>query len=189
MRLYDTDKVIVPVPSLNITNEMVTHHHERTNAHIDRVIKHASTIERKFKKHSGIKEQAMKHDCSKFKAPELNPYILLSWKKKCEKEKCPCEFSPIQLKAIEKAIIHHITKNSHHPACHMKVKDVKEGLLPLDATKMPSIDIAEMCADFLAVADELGTDALDWADKIIDTKYTFTKEQISDIYEILNAIQ
>ena len=187
MRLYKADKVIIPVPTLNITNEMIKHHHDRTNEHIDRVISRATEIERKFKKHKGVKEQARKHDQSKFESPELNPYILLSWKKKCEHEKCPCKFSPIQLKAIKKASLRHITKNIHHPECHMLVRDVEEQKLPLDATKMPTEAIVELCADWQAIADELGTDALDWADNVIGNKYTFTKEQISDIYEILNA--
>ena len=190
MRLYNSDKVIVPEPTLQISNEMIKHHTERTKSHIDKVVRHAATIERKFKKHKGIKEKSLKHDCSKFEAPELNPYILLSWKHKCKKEKCPCKFNPIQLEAMKKASLHHITKNDHHPEAHMKVRDVKayDGTIPLDATNMPSISLVEMCADFLAMSEELGTDARDWADKVVGNKYKFTKEQVSDIYEILNAI-
>ena len=54
-----------------------------------------------------------------------------------------------------------------------------------DATAMDTISIAEMCADWAAMSEELGTGLLEWVDKNIDVKWRFSQYQKRSIYKLL----
>ena len=55
---------------------------DRTKKHIDLVQKAAKKIVDKYPEFSELTKQVKKHDKSKFKEPELTPYISLTWRKK-----------------------------------------------------------------------------------------------------------
>jgi hypothetical protein len=58
----------------------------------------------------------------------------------------------------------------------------------VDASKMPDVSLAEMCADWMAMAEEKGTNPLTWAEKNVNIRWKFTEGQTKKIYEILNTI-
>jgi hypothetical protein len=45
-----------------------------------------------------------------------------------------------------------------------------------------------MCADWMAMAEEKGTNPLTWAEKNVNIRWKFTEGQTKKIYEILNTI-
>lgn len=52
-------------------------------------------------------------------------------------------------------------------------------------TGMPDLDVAEMCADWMAMSKELGGTPKDWADKNVNVRWKFTEAQKKLIYEII----
>jgi len=165
---------------------------ERTNAHIELVRKYCRVLSevKGFEKLSSIGET---HDQSKFSTPEIESYVWLTWDKKCKSEKVEFELPEEIKRDIIKATEHHILNNRHHPEFHQSNKhallnDKNRDGIPsktVDATKMPNLDLAEMVADWLAMSEELGTSAKDWADKNINTRWKFTEEQSSLIYTLI----
>lgn len=82
--------------------------------------------------------------------------------------------------------------NCHHPEYYAedaelnyRDRDEKPEKI-IDATKMQDLDIAEMCADWLGMAEELGDNAKDWADKNVNVRWKFTDNQTDLIYRIIN---
>ena len=190
MKIYNSNKIDV-VPALKITQEMIDHNVKRTTKHIEDVKKHAKIIATKLPKHKKVVELSDTHDASKFEHPEKDAYHLIAWKYKCKQEGIPCVFNKRQLKSMKDASYHHITHNKHHPEYWVKRREIKANkpespFIPLDATKMKTENICEMCADWLSMSEELKNDPRDWADKVIGKKYKFTNHQVSTIYEILN---
>lgn len=51
----------------------------------------------------------------------------------------------------------------------------------IDCTKMEETYLYEMCADWAATSEEMGTDLMGWYDKVVNTKFMFTEEQIKII--------
>lgn len=85
---------------------------------------------------------------------------------------------------------HHVLNNSHHPEFH---SDKRVGVINrsdrdkppseiIDATKMPDIDIGEMCADWFSMSEEKKSNPKDWADKNVNKRWKFTDEQKDLIY-------
>jgi hypothetical protein len=147
------------------------------------------------------------HDASKFEEPEKTPYISITWRHKLEDERG--EFDPIKDKGYQtpgllakedenRATLHHITTNSHHPEYHLKSKskaniddkgrdNSKECV---DASMMPDLDIAEMVADWQAMSWELGTNtARDWFNKQKDVRWHFSKSQEQLIDKLLGVFE
>jgi len=58
----------------------------------------------------------------------------------------------------------------------------------VNATAMPDVYIAEMCADWMAMSEELSSRPQDWADMNVNVRWKFTDEQVELIYNILNKI-
>jgi hypothetical protein len=181
----------------DITNEMETWFEERTNRHINLVKKYAKLVEEydpeTFK---GLTKQVENHDELKFKEPERTPYIKLTWQHKSDNYKGYKTPGTIDNKEINKATLHHILNSDHHPEFWQAKK---EGLLNtndrdeipkeiVDATKMPDINVAEMCCDWLAMSHELGTSVKDWADKTVNKRWKFTNHQKDFIYDLINNI-
>ena len=91
---------------------------------------------------------------------------------------------------------HHVLNNRHHPEFHGdRTKNVinlsdrdKSTSEIINAERMSNIDIAEMCADWLAVSEERGTVATDWADKNINVRWKFIPEHVDLIYELIGAV-
>jgi len=171
---------------------------KRLNNHIDLVQKYIKRIEKAYpEKFKGLIEQCENHDASKFKEPERAPYIEISWRHKHDNYDSYKTPGDLTKEDENQATLHHITENKHHPEYWC---DRKENLLNkedrddipdeiVDATKMPNKYIAEMCADWSAMSEELGKNTpREWADKNIGKRWKFVPKQKELIYEILDKI-
>lgn len=82
---------------------------------------------------------------------------------------------PETYRAMMRAVVEeHVHSNKHHPEFWSGglVSDSRQ-----DATKMPVIYILEMCADWAAMSEEMGTSLLDWEKKNVGSRWIFTPEQ------------
>ena len=160
---------------------------KRTKMHIDLVQKYAKIIEEQFpSKMSGLTDQASKHDASKYDSPEYEPYLYVSWKHKCKDNGVDFNVPNDIEKEMDEATGHHIKNNRHHPEFHSD-KDISSGK-KVNATKMTDVDVGEMVSDWLAMSEEKGTDPKEWADKNVNVKWEFSKDQEELIYEIIDKI-
>lgn len=178
-----------------LTDEMKVTFYERTYEHIWRVQKWSGLIESvNFPEIDNITLciESKKHDQSKFQAPELDPYILITARYK---------YPAIILSEVEKqqcllATYHHIKTNKHHPEywdnstkldC-LNTQDRDLPAKPVNAEKMPLTYVACMLADWLAMSEELGTSAHVWADRTIGIRWFFSNYQINFIYKVLDLV-
>jgi hypothetical protein len=149
--------------------EKAKHFYKRTNRHISLVKKYADRMCRSF---PGLKQVALEHDRSKFEEPELFPYIDISWFYRCKG--LGEEFKPKHSEDERKAATeHHLKHNEHHPEYWG------------DVTKMPPLYLAEMVADWCAMAEETSTDPREWAMKNIGVRWNFNPGQEKLIYKLL----
>lgn len=179
---------------MTYTSEMEKWFKKRTKRHINLVKKWANKIEKfdpvTFK---GLYDRAQFHDASKYGEFERVPYIFISWDYHCkEGDGQAFPLSDSIKKEMDKASKHHIKMNRHHPEYYAedaelnyRDRDEKPEKI-IDATKMQDLDIAEMCADWLGMAEELGDNAKDWADKNVNVRWKFTDNQTDLIYRIIN---
>ena len=173
--------------SSKITPEMEEWFEKRTAKHIALVQKCAKKIDDYGKgRFSGLVGSASVHDDSKYKDPERKPYIRLSWQHKSDNYKSYKTPGHIADKEIDAATLHHIRNNEHHPEYWDKQDPAPK---VIDATKMPNVYVAEMVADWMAMSEELGSSIKDWADKKVNVRWKFTKEQKKLIYELIDAIE
>jgi hypothetical protein len=177
--------------------EMVNLFYSRTERHIVLVQKYAQIIYEYFDRVSAeLVTNAFKHDASKYQPPEYTPYVYLTWGKQNNMDftsicrKMPeCKIhgfrTPRDIQtAIDKATLHHITTNKHHPEYYApNVSDDKNKIII--ATAMDLISLAEMCADWAAMSEELGTDLVKWAYEKIGVKWRFHPHQKRDIADFL----
>lgn len=191
-----------------ITQEIKDWYYKRTNNHIKLVQKYCQKIYDSYcLTFPEIVTYGNTHDQSKLKDPEIKPYTLITWNYYCNNNKLPFDTSDFK-EEMNKAAEYHILNNPHHPEYW---QDEKENLINkddrdknlttidsktgktfytkiIDATKMPDIHIAEMCADWAAMSEERGNTPFEWAEKVINKRWKFTDKQIQLIYEILNKI-
>jgi hypothetical protein len=176
----------------------------RTKNHIRFVQKYCGKIYKHDpKKFKGIIDRGRTHDESKFKEPELDPYVLIAWRYKCKRDKKDFAGYIGDSKAMEEAekemvaaTEHHIKHNPHHPEYHTeqtgdlinKENRDKPPEKMIDATEMKDLDIGEMVADWCAMSEELADDPIKWADKNVNVRWKFTDEQKKLIYELIKAI-
>lgn len=195
------DELIRLASFSEITDEMRKHFDERTDMHINLVQKYCKKIADIFgDDFEGIIERGKEHDASKKKEPELEPYIFLTWDYKLKREgnENGAEFSQEIEDIMNEATNLHVQTNNHHPEFHCPKKKRnminrknRDGIPEemIDATKMPILDIGELCADWCAMSEEKGTNTpQEWADMNIDKRWKFKDEQKKMIYEILNKI-
>jgi hypothetical protein len=178
-----------------ITDEMREYFEERTNKHIERVIKYADLVVERYFEFERLTEIVQKHDASKFLNPELDPYIYNTWNYKCKREGIEFNIDLNTMNDMHKATLLHVKTNRHHPEFWT---DQVENIINKDnrdepaeivfAEDMPRIFVAEMVCDWLAMAEELGTDPYEWAEKNINIRWEFTPEQVDLIYDILDNI-
>ena len=177
------------------SKEMKDFFDKRTNKHVSLVQKFAAKIADKFPELSAVVEQANIHDESKYKSPEYEPYLYITWQYK--QRDAGKEYNIPDHIDDSAATLHHITHNSHHPEFHDPDADEKSlnkkdrDALPdkmTDATKMPDIDVAEMVADWCAMSEEKGGIPKEWAEKVIGKRWKFSKHQTDLIYKLINAI-
>ena len=173
--------------------EKVAYFMERTQEHIDRVKSAVYKIVTAYPEYEGLVEIAEEHDASKFEAPEKEPYIELTWLKKIG-EKAEGELAD----QITQATLHHIKNNEHHPEYHLEDKSKAnlsstnrdESIEVVDATRMPDTALAEMVADWQAMAEELGTNtAREWFDDVKEVRWHFSEEQAELIDKLLKVFE
>jgi len=175
--------------------EKEKHFEDRTRKHIALVQKAAkkiATANPEFKEFDemALLTQVENHDASKFEEPERTPYIELSWRKFVGNN----EADP----NVNKATLHHITTNAHHPEFHLEDKsqaniskdDRDKSDIVIDATKMDALSLAEMIADWVAMSEELKTNtAREWYDEQKDVRWHFSKEQDALIDKLLAVFE
>jgi hypothetical protein len=163
---------------------------KRTTEHINRVKLNALTIYRhdpmRFKL---LLSQAEKHDTSKFEEPEFTPYIQLSYYYMCKNKGIEYETSSDIKEQIIDAVFHHIKNNKHHPEYYFDSTKRERHDQIIDARRMPIISIAEMVCDWKAMSQELDNSVVDFANTVINKKYTFSSEQVILIYELIGALK
>jgi len=169
---------------------------KRTNKHIESVQKYCKKIADYDDRFKGLVEQAKDHDQTKFKDPEVDPYVYTTWKYKCKDDgtefECPKEMEDKMTEATE----HHIKNNSHHPEFHCDketnlINENDRDTPPeemIDATKMPDLDLAEMAGDWMAVSEERGNSPKSWADKNVNVRWKFNDNQKDLIYELIKEV-
>lgn len=182
-----------------VTQEMFDHFRKRTNLHISLVQKYLQKIIdlKDPRLDNSILKQEMTHDQSKFQEPEIGPYIYVNWsyhQKDLNKKFDPPEEIKNQMQA---ATFHHVKTNLHHAEAWDK-NATEESINPkdrdkvpdkmVDATSMPLTYVASMVADWLAMSSEKKTNPYEWAEKNINKRWKFNKDQVKLIYDLLDKI-
>jgi len=160
--------------------EMVSFFKQRTQEHINRVSKYM----KKLKGFPGLEsselaKRAREHDKDKYSDSELVlPYIWITeyYRVKNEEDSVPSDLQA-QYDLASDASDKHVHRNLHHPEAHSSPTD------------MELIDLAEMVADWSAMAEELGEgSARKWAEKNVGSKWKFSPEQEETIYDLIDWI-
>jgi hypothetical protein len=182
------------------TNQaMIDHFVKRTNFHIDLVNKYLQKIidlnDPRFD--SKILEKEKVHDQSKFKDPEVGPYLHVNWSylmKENGKVYNPPEDIKRQMHA---ATFHHIKTNKHHADFWdnnlemSNLNSTDRDKVPdkiVDATSMPPTYIASMVSDWLAMSAEKHTDPYKWAEQNVNKRWKFNEDQVKLIYDLLDKL-
>lgn len=169
---------------------------KRTDRHIKLVQKYCEKIADYDDLFKDLIERGKVHDQSKYKDPEIEPYIYVSWDYKCKDDGVDWKPPEGMDERMNKATHHHVTTNPHHPEFHSD-KDAelinkndrdKPPEEMIDATKMSDLDLSEMVADWCAMSEEKGNTPHSWADKNVNVRWKFTDEQKDLIYELLDAV-
>lgn len=169
---------------------------ERTNRHIGLVNKYIGKIADVDHRFVDLLDRIGDHDSTKFEEPELEPYIFIAWQYKCKDDDVDFDVPEELNDEMTAATNHHVKNNRHHPEHHSD-QDVqfinradrdKPPEQMVDATKMPDMDIAEMCADWMAMSEERGNAPQDWAKSNINIRWKFTPEQEGLIYHLLDNV-
>jgi len=135
------------------------------------------------------------HDYTKFSDELYEPYVYLTWKKKCEKEGIDYSYPSGMSSEIIIATEKHITMEPHHPEYYdsefggINSFNRDEVIFTVDATTMPNRYIMEMVADCKAVGDEMGNSVRSWFDKQIGNRWKFNKKQIYLIYKCIDILE
>lgn len=171
----------------------------RTRKHIALVQKWAKFIEYVDPQFAGLYNRTLVHDQSKFEEPEHTPYIYITWDYKCKADKIPYTMPADMKEKGNEATYHHVKNNTHHPEFFDPTTTLEETLnqgnrdgLPtkmVNATAMAPMDIAEMCADWLAVSEERGTKARDWANNNVNKRWKFNDDQVALIYRLIGKTE
>lgn len=179
-----------------ITKEMRDHFESRTNDHIKRVQDAARDL---AKFHPEIAPrllaQVKGHDRCKFRDPEVDPYVFISWQYKCQDD--GVDFSPpgdID-EMMRVGTFHHVKNNKHHAEYwddYAEINDRDRDAIPdrpTDASGMDTVSLAEMVCDWYAMGVEKGNTAKSWADKMVGTRWQFTDDQVEKIYEFIDDLE
>lgn len=161
------------------TEAMVRNFEERTQKHIGLVAKNLRKLHKKTNWGDELLERADTHDASKYGREEKEPYIWITEFYRCKNAGIEFEYPPGMKERTDKASLHHITSNRHHPEFHSSPK------------AMDDIDIIEMVCDWTAMAQELGEEggsAKGWADKTVNKKWQFSDEQVDLIYSTIKQL-
>ncbi len=165
----------------------------RTKKHIKLVQKYAKKIESTIDGLDGLVTQTENHDAIKFEEPEFSQYVEINWFYDQKRRGIDVEYDS----SLNDATLHHVKNSSHHPEYHdpsanakainADDRDKPSGYI-VDGTKMPMIDMAEMCADWCAMSEELGGHPIKWCDDNIGARWKFNEEQKTFIYDVINRV-
>lgn len=165
---------------------------ERTKSHISKVQKYCKLLEDKFEEFDGLYEKSLDHDKNKYEEPSLTPYVHITWMYKMKKEgkdyKIPENID------ITEATQYHVKSNDHHPDYWtselntINPNDRDKALKLIDSSNMPNLAIAEMCADWCAMSEEMNNSPITWFENVKTNRYKFTDQQEELIYKILNVV-
>jgi hypothetical protein len=183
-----------------VTSEMVDWFEKRTNAHIALVQKYIKEIQNLAlpELDNNILDTELYHDAGKFKDPERDPYVCVTWKYKQERDKKEYKPSTTLEAEMHAATYHHVKTHKHHPEYWddtttpdsiNPVNRDKKPKNPVDATKMPLSYVAVMVADWCAVSEEKGTSVKDWIKNNVNIRWVFTSEQVALINKIVGMLQ
>lgn len=173
-----------------LQDQKYEHFLSRTNMHVQLVKDNAATLVKRYAELVQLLVQVELHDASKYIEPELSPYIELSWYKKLKEKPPECLNDN-----INKATLHHIKNNLHHPEYHNKDKaninttNRDDSIECIDASNMDYISIAEMVCDWVAMGTEIGNSARSWYNKTKDKRWKFTSRQEDFIDSILRVFE
>jgi hypothetical protein len=172
--------------------EMQNWFDERTKKHVNLVKKYCNILGKKFPEFSLVTGEG--HDDSKFKDPEREPYVHISWHYKMKQDGKKYDVLDAIKDKMNEASHHHVKNNKHHPEFYDENAELnkqdRDGIPDnvTDGTKMPNESIAEMVADWCAMSEELGTNTPeDWADKVIGKRFKFTEDQKKLIYKLIEG--
>lgn len=167
------------------TLDKETHFRDRTLRHIALVQKYLAQmiLMNDYRLDRGILTAEMNHDHSKFEAPEYPAYVEIDHSYNMKGQGKEYTSSSELQDLMDKASDHHVHFNPHHPEYWSKER-APEGTT-IDCTSMPLSYIASMCADWLAMSEELKNSAIDWADKNVNKKWIFSDKQVELIYYLL----
>lgn len=171
LRMITEDKMPQP------TEEMIKFFEKRTKEHIDRVGKYLKILYNKTDLGDELLDRVETHDETKYGPDEHLPYIWLTEFHRCKNDGESFEYPPGVEEQVKEATYHHITNNRHHPEYHDNPRD------------MTDIDIAEMVADWAAMAEELGNSARGWAEKNVGSKWKFDGNQTDLIFELISKLE
>jgi len=169
----------------HVTDEMINHFTDRTNKHMDLVQKYCKIIDGLFpNRFPGLIERGRTHDDSKFSQYELEPYIILTEKHRTKRvDNIDLELPDFVQEAMDDAWVHHYTVNDHHMNFYVPEVD---GFTKVEV--MPDKAVAEMCADWFAMSEELDSHTLDWVEDHMNVKWSVSKSIEDLIFEILNKV-
>lgn len=136
----------------------------------------------------------MHHDESKFREPELTPYIHLTWEYRSKDMGLPYRMSAGMRSLVLDATYHHIKNNRHHPEywdplatpCPQKLNGTTQSAVC--ATNMPDDALLEMVCDWCAMSRERGGDPGDWFAMVNGPRFEFTDEQQSFIRRAIASL-
>lgn len=162
-----------------ITNEMRDHFQKRMKRHIDRVNYFARKLSLSFPN----------HDSDKFLPENIDIQTKFSWSR----------FMNMVLERkdseeLDRVTRIHITTQQHHPEYWVEDKSILNDFTRhnptqnLDCSKMSSIALYEMCCDWCAMAKEFHSSPFIWAEKTINKRWLFSKEQVTLIYDTLKFL-
>ena len=98
--------------------EMKDWFEKRTNKHIGFVQKYCKKIADHDESFEELIKRGEIHDQSKFKDPEIDPYIYISWKYKCQDDGVDYDPPKGLDEKMNKATEHHVKNNRHHAEFH-----------------------------------------------------------------------
>jgi len=137
------------------------------------------------------------HDEHKWTEPEYSPYVLITWRYKCQREGIEFMLSDEVKKQLHEATFHHIKNHKHHPEYwdesatidhlnHVNRDEPTKNMV--NGVGMPLTYIAAMVADWCAMSEELSGSPKEWANKNVNIRWSFDSTQVAFIYDLIKSV-
>lgn len=160
------------------TDKMVAFFEKRTKEHIGLVGKYIKILHDKTDLGQELLDRAEIHDTSKYGPVERLPYIWNTEYHSCKRAGISFQYPEGMKEKVDAATKHHITTNRHHPEFHKTPSD------------MTDVDVAEMVADWSAMAEELDEGGpRSWADKTVGKRWDFDDDKVKLIYKYIKLVE